>query len=605
MSLYGEQQEPGEMNDPLLKLASAGASALCEALGITLPTTDGPADASRESAESGDGAWGDEEWEEGLTEEDIDYYEKLEWAFEDLDDALSRMNDKASSGKHQELVDRGAALVDEYTGIVGRLGQSDGYPDEAVLSYLDEVESVTDQLLDADDDDEYELWESPEQVKEREGVLATLEHASESSTLRQRYSQIVAVAEVEYDYAKANREWAKFALEYGIGGSGGGLKLYLATIENPTADAIASDIDALRKEFEGLEKKNSEEVGKERDELVDEFDTLRERIENLSAAGIPADALGEVQARLYHAVDDITPFYTQGRNMDLLEGEEQGKSLGKSTSVPTRTCNLTSLAMCLESLGKTAAHYDAGKQGDVVAAAEVFSSQVKGAKHKVESEEGWNALKGLRLPDFLQLAAVAEKMRAGTTSEEKIIQAAKNAWKPILSEDFLKQIAERFGVTATVKWFTTDTASSVEDQQKEAWKLIKIAKSNEHRNKVVELVLLRNAIEAAESEAEKEKLQKRYDRKLKKLGGELSTKQDEKRIALESYRQQMADQIGAELDSGHAVVVHMKGHYIRLQALKEDHVIVDDPAGKEKSNMKVTYEEARKLAYFYKRIVLK
>jgi hypothetical protein len=50
--------------------------------------------------------------------------------------------------------------------------------------------------------------------------------------------------------------------------------------------------------------------------------------------------------------------------------------------------------------------------------------------------------------------------------------------------------------------------------------------------------------------------------------------------------------------------VLISGHYVRLQAIFDDHVVVDDPAQQARANRKVTWEEARAMGYFKHRLVL-
>jgi hypothetical protein len=43
---------------------------------------------------------------------------------------------------------------------------------------------------------------------------------------------------------------------------------------------------------------------------------------------------------------------------------------------------------------------------------------------------------------------------------------------------------------------------------------------------------------------------------------------------------------------------------VRLQAVEDDHVVVDDPGSAGKANRKVTWEEARAMGYFAVGLVL-
>lgn len=153
-------------------------------------------------------------------------------------------------------------------------------------------------------------------------------------------------------------------------------------------------------------------------------------------------------------------------------------------------------------------------------------------------------------------------------------------------------------MSGTVKPFTLDAGKSREEQNKDASKLRGF--SDKHRSSVEHLVDARNAMESSGTEKDREK----YEKKRTELDGAMSGKGIEERIPIESYKQAVLSQIGPELDAGAAVVVQLSGHYVRLQAIHEDHVIVDDPARHARANRKLTWAEARAMGYFYHRLVL-
>jgi len=43
---------------------------------------------------------------------------------------------------------------------------------------------------------------------------------------------------------------------------------------------------------------------------------------------------------------------------------------------------------------------------------------------------------------------------------------------------------------------------------------------------------------------------------------------------------------------------------VRLQAIHDDHLVIDDPARAARANRKVTWEEARAMGYFNYRLVI-
>jgi hypothetical protein len=304
---------------------------------------------------------------------------------------------------------------------------------------------------------------------------------------------------------------------------------------------------------------------------------------------------------MYLAINDISPFYSQGRNTDLLEGKEQAAELGTSTSVTTRTCNITSLSMALEALGKSPNDYDSAKRGQIAAIAAAFQPEVASATLTVAGAGGdWDRVAGLRLSDFMQLAAIAEVLTSTRPKAAQLTAAAKTAWGKILSIYVLGDLAKRFGATTAVTPFTLDPGRTFKERDKEAGQFK--AWAGKHRGKVEKLVDLRNQMEAAEGD-KREALETKYHKQYSALQAAFGD-DAEQAVALESYRSAVVTQIGPELERGAQVEVALAGHYVRLQAIHDDDVMVDDPAQQARTNRKVTWEDARAMGYFYYRLVL-
>lgn len=51
-------------------------------------------------------------------------------------------------------------------------------------------------------------------------------------------------------------------------------------------------------------------------------------------------------------------------------------------------------------------------------------------------------------------------------------------------------------------------------------------------------------------------------------------------------------------------LVGLSNHFVRLQSLGDDHVILDDPARDSRSATRLTYAEARAMGYFHMRFVV-
>lgn len=363
---------------------------------------------------------------------------------------------------------------------------------------------------------------------------------------------------------------------------------FLAGLGNQQVNAAAHGVATLEQKFVALEDSQSqnEETGGGRDELVTEIGSVRGLIAAIDGAGLDAATAAQAKGRLYRAVQEINPYYSQGRNIDVLE-----------TASSTRTCNITSLAMTLESIGIDANAYS-GNRSKVLAAAKCspYAPRVSGAKHKVKEGGDWGRMAGLRLPDFLQLAAIAEC--ASGTSEEAILAGAGEAWDKILSIYFLKTLASRFGVAGSIKAFTTDTSQSKDDSKKDLSALSGFGKK--HRKDVEKLTDARNKAEESGSEKDQAAYQKLLGQEQDAMDG----KGVETKLSIDEYKNAIIEQVGADLDSGKGVVVSISGHYVRLQSIHDTHVIVDDPGQTKRADRKVLWEEARAMGYFRHRLLL-
>lgn len=78
----------------------------------------------------------------------------------------------------------------------------------------------------------------------------------------------------------------------------------------------------------------------------------------------------------------------------------------------------------------------------------------------------------------------------------------------------------------------------------------------------------------------------------------------DEQVSIETYRTHLLDSVGRDLDAGHAVIVGLSNHFVRLQSLAQDHIIVDDPARDTRSGTRLTYNEARAMGYFHMRFVV-
>jgi hypothetical protein len=344
----------------------------------------------------------------------------------------------------------------------------------------------------------------------------------------------------------------------------------IAASPSPAADAAAAELAQLQSNFAGLaHNKRNEEIGEGRDELVAGFKSLREKVAQLDATLQPA---------FYRAMNAISPYYFQGLNI-ILEFDRKDKATGKITHV-WNTCNITSLSMTLEALGKSAADY---KHLDLLPPiAKVFKKDIdEKASDKVGSE-----LAGLRLPDFVAMAAIVWQMGYKTGSEQAIIAGGNAAFQAIPSAGAIAKLAGDFGVPAK-KGALTLAASGKADATPGALD----AFGQTHWK-------------AADDQAVGETGRGRSAQQRSASAGGLSNSEIERKVPLERYKQAVLAQIGPELDAGKQVVVGQWHHFVRLQAVSDEFVIKDDPGHFTGANEAATWEEARAMGLFLNWIVI-
>ena len=107
-------------------------------------------------------------------------------------------------------------------------------------------------------------------------------------------------------------------------GSGGRIALQdqkleklVAASHSPAVEAVATDVAGLEKTFKSMNRsKYREELGAERDKLVEVIGELRAKIARLDT-GLDAAAEAELKARFHRALNALTPFYYQHENIIL------------------------------------------------------------------------------------------------------------------------------------------------------------------------------------------------------------------------------------------------------------------------------------------------
>lgn len=335
----------------------------------------------------------------------------------------------------------------------------------------------------------------------------------------------------------------------------------------PAAPVAPGSIDAELAQLEALQQKalkagsNFEEGGPARAELVARIGQIRPAID---AVTDPAQ-----KAAYFERLNAVAPFYTQAANQNII---------GRAVAT---TCNLTTVAMGLELLGKSAADY----QGD---------------RHTMQAVETW-ANKDLknagidfdhsRLADFMELVAVIECLGNVRNPTDEAINAARmkalgtggaTGWVASGTEP-LKALYARFGIKTEVITSPDSDALRALGKAKFAgvWGTIDARQKAERKGKSTN----EDVVEA---------------------GHEMpGVAADEAKIHMEGYKHWAMTTFGPILDAGHPVSVGQYNHWMRLQAITDDFVIVDDPGGGSRTNRKTAWEEARAEGLFWQSVVAK
>jgi hypothetical protein len=196
------------------------------------------------------------------------------------------------------------------------------------------------------------------------------------------------------------------------------LQALASKVRDPNLPALTRDLSTMLGLFTKLRATKSQDTsfevkGKEREQLVDTIAAVRGGLAALD--GTNADAAAFTVA-VHHKLEEVSPYLFQ-LNINAIESVEKWS-----------TCNLTSLAMALEVLGKRATAYPADKTPALLEVAKVFKNDIADAR-LASNGTGTSlaALQGLRFPDFLEIAAIVEFLATSTPTHDQIIEAAKKA----------------------------------------------------------------------------------------------------------------------------------------------------------------------------------
>ena len=337
-----------------------------------------------------------------------------------------------------------------------------------------------------------------------------------------------------------------------------------------TAWMLIAQAQAISDALKSDEKKNkkNEQTGDDRNTLVELIGGARSVVKQMNSTILMTDdesALG-IRAYFYRQISKAVPFYTQMANANVLGKGDEGKK-----TAAYRTCNVTSIAMALEGLGKTADTF-AGDQTLMDNILSVFEGRIKKSTKNIGAQDiDLSDASSLRLPDFLQLVAIYIKL----TEDMKLSVADLNAMAKDKPGTFEKKVQKgrdkAVGMITQSKLFFKFT---------DLFGVQSVRIKSDHSNKL-------SAMGGTyRKKGEKHKLSK------DEIAGM------EKKLAVETYRNSVLNSVLPYINEGSQVVINLYNHYIRLQTLNEDEIVVDDPGGTGRDGRKYTWEEARAMGYF-------
>ncbi|MBP2325163.1 hypothetical protein JOF56_005548 [Kibdelosporangium banguiense] len=330
-----------------------------------------------------------------------------------------------------------------------------------------------------------------------------------------------------------------------------------AEVAPSSAGAVSADPAGIEAELAALAalqrqapKKGGEESGPQRAELVERIGELRKAIKGISDP--------EQRARYFERLTAVAPFYSQYSNKAFLHTTVK--------IVNDSTCNITTVAMGLELLGKSAGDYVGDR-----ARLEIVEHWVEG---RIGSEINTDSA---RLPDFLQLAAIVEKLGGVTDpSEEQLNEARRVALNEWITKgaSALITLFARFGVKA-------EEVTSPESKDLRAI-------GAKYRDDLLKIASGREA--AGKHEV---------------IGGDdvKDVALHESKVELNGYKEWVKQRFEPLLAEGRPVCLGMFNHWTRLQSIDDEHIVIDDPGGGRRANRTFTWEAARAVGLFWHSVV--
>jgi hypothetical protein len=114
----------------------------------------------------------------------------------------------------------------------------------------------------------------------------------------------------------------------------------------------------------------------------------------------------------------------------------------------------------------------------------------------------------------------------------------------------------------------------------------------------------RNFFEKEANPKSKEKKKKIYEALLAKNQAALDGKDIEGTLGIETYTKAVTEQLGPELDAGRGVIAGLYQHWTRLYGVDADGIKVQDPGGFDRTEVRISWPEARAMGYFWTNLII-
>lgn len=363
-------------------------------------------------------------------------------------------------------------------------------------------------------------------------------------------------------------------------------------IENAEFDSIVQEIEHMEQNPVAIEKTHSEETGEDRSKRVEKIAELREKIADLTSS-LPTAEAKQAQAYLYRRLAPLSPYYNQIGNTNLLGSKEIKKKSDQSAGW-YRTCNVTVPAMVLEGVGKTKDDYI--HQEKLPLLRRLFDALEDNYKQRKEYEDV-TEFDDLRMPDFMAVVAIARKLPDNAESLpeadfiKKVADARIAAAKATTAHSTMTWLIEQFGGSYQKHAVHKSELEEIGTAQKDYTKAQLRGQDPEE---------WRELYNSVKSEEDFKKLNSADQKRYKTLWNyeQCNKEKADETLAVSTYRDAVLKKVNPLLNEGAQILVGMEEHFVRLDALDETGIQVDDPGERGFKNLQVTWEQARNLGYF-------